>query len=126
MRFILFLLILIPNLLFSLELNLICTNKSLSTNKIDVKDIILILDSDKKKIELGGLVFFPKDLSITDSNISWVAEDVQLYPDSNGSISGIVGRFSGELILNFERYDDRKTSMISFDCSKFVLNKRKF
>ena len=41
-------------------------------------------------------------LKKTDSNISWSASNIQIYPNSNGKISGIVGRYSGQLVLNFK------------------------
>ena len=77
-------LLLLPKLLYSLELNLICTNDNINNKEVDVKDIFLLLDSNKKKIELGGLSFFADQISITNSNVSWTASDIKLYPDSNG------------------------------------------
>ena len=77
------LILLIPKLLLSLELNLICTNNYSSLNEIDVKDVFLLLDSDSKKITLGGLSFLADKISITKSNISWSSSNVDIYPDSD-------------------------------------------
>ena len=38
-----------------------------------------IIDTQKKKIELGGLIFFPEEIKETESNISWKASDVKIY-----------------------------------------------
>ena len=120
------LLALIPKLLFSIELNLLCTNDHSKVKEVDVKDIFLLLDSDTKKIDLGGLSFYADDISVTKSNITWVASNINMYPDSNGEISGIIGRYSGELVLNFKRYDDDKVDSLIFNCRKFEIKDRKF
>ena len=122
----LFVLILLPKLLFSLELNLLCTNDHLNNKEVDVKDIFLLMDSDSKKIELGGLTFSADKISISKSNISWTANNVQIYPDSMGEISGILGRYSGDLVLNFQRHDKNKIKSLNFSCRKFELKQRKF
>lgn len=119
-------LLLLPKLLYSLELNLICTNDNINNKEVDVKDIFLLLDSDKKKIELGGLSFFADQISITNSNVSWTASDIKLYPDSNGEISGIIGRYSGELVLNFKRNEENHGKSMIFNCRKFKMKDRKF
>ena len=80
----------------------------------------------KKKIELGGLNFYADNFKETDSNISWNAEDVEVYPDSKGKISGIVGRYSGQLVLNFQKDDDEKISSLTFNCKKFEMKEKKF
>ena len=120
------LIFLIPKLLFSLELNLICTNNYSSLNGVDVKDVFLLLDSDSKKINLGGLSFYADRISITKSNISWSSSNVDIYPDSDGEVSGIIGRYSGELVLKFKKYDDDSTNSLIFDCRKFEFKERKF
>ena len=120
------LLVLIPKLLFSIELNLLCTNDHSTVKEVDVKDIFLLLDSDTKKMDLGGLSFYADDISVTKSNITWVASNINMYPDSNGEISGIIGRYSGELVLNFKRYDDDKVDSLIFNCRKFEIKDRKF
>jgi hypothetical protein len=120
------LLLLIPKLLFSVELNLLCTNNYSTLKEVDVKDIFLLLDSDTKKIDLGGLSFYADVVAISDSNISWSASNINIYPDSNGEVSGIIGRYSGELVLNFMRYEDDKISSLVFNCRRFELKERKF
>ncbi len=120
------LILLIPKLLLSLELNLICTNNYSSLNEIDVKDVFLLLDSDSKKITLGGLSFLADKISITKSNISWSSSNVDIYPDSGGDVSGIIGRYSGELVLNFKRYDNNSVNSLIFDCRKFEIKEKKF
>ena len=120
------LILLIPKLLLSLELNLICTNNYSSLNEIDVKDVFLLLDSDSKKINLGGLSFVADKISITKSNISWSSSNVDIYPDSDGDVSGIIGRYSGELVLNFKRYDNDSVNSLVFDCRKFEIKEKKF
>ncbi len=119
-------LLLIPKLIFSLELNLVCTNNNALTHKVDVKDVFLLLNTKKKKIDLGGISFRAENILVTKSNISWFSNNVNLYPDSNGSISGILGRYSGELVLNFKRDDSHKSNALTFNCRKFDIKDRKF
>ena len=119
-------LLLIPKLIFSLELNLVCTNNNALTNEVDVKDIFLLLNTENKKVDLGGLSFEADNILVTKSNISWFSKNIQLYPDSNGSVSGILGRYSGELVLNFKREDSHKTNALIFNCRKFAFKDRKF
>ena len=119
-------LLLIPKLIFSLELNLVCTNNNALTNEVDVKDIFLLLNTDNKKVDLGGLSFEADNILVTKSNISWFSKNIDLYPDSNGSVSGILGRYSGELVLNFKREDRNKTNSLIFNCRKFAIKDRKF
>ena len=126
MRFYILFLFLIPKIVFSHELNLICTNNYSSLNGVDVKDVFLLLDSDSKKINLGGLSFYADRISITKSNISWSSSNVDIYPDSDGEVSGIIGRYSGELVLKFKKYDDDSTNSLIFDCRKFEFKERKF
>ena len=117
---------LIPKIIFSLELNLVCTNNNALTNKVDVKDIFLLLDTDNNKIDLGGLSFQAENILVTKSNISWSSEKVDLYPESSGSVSGILGRYSGELVLNFKRDDSHKSNSLIFNCRKFTIKDKKF
>ena len=119
-------LLLIPKLIFSLELNLVCTNNNALTNEVDVKDIFLSLNTDNKKIDLGGLSFEAENILVTKSNISWFSKNIELYPESNGSVSGILGRYSGDLVLNFKREDSHKTNSLIFNCRKFAFKDRKF
>ena len=119
-------LLLIPKLIFSLELNLVCTNNNALTNEVDVKDIFLLLNTDNKKVDLGGLSFEADNILVTKSNISWISKNIELYPESNGSVSGILGRYSGELVLNFKREDSHKTNSLIFNCRKFAIKDRKF
>ena len=106
-------LFLIPKLIFSLELNLVCTNNNAHTNEVDVKDVFLLLNTDN-------------NILVTKSNISWNSKNIELYPESNGSVSGILGRYSGELVLNFKREDSHKTNALIFNCRKFAFKDRKF
>ena len=48
LRFFLFVYV-IPKIIFSTELNLICTNNYIDVRSLDVKDIFLIIDTQKKK-----------------------------------------------------------------------------
>ena len=122
----LLLLFFIPKLIFSLELNLVCTNTNALTNEVDVKDVFLLLNTDNKRIDLGGLSFEADNILVTKSNISWNSKNIELYPESNGSVSGILGRYSGELVLNFKREDSHKTNSLIFNCRKFAFKDRKF
>ena len=119
-------LFLIPKLIFSLELNLVCTNNNALTNEVDVKDIFLLLNTDNKRIDLGGLSFEADEILVTKSNISWFSKTSSLYPESDGSVSGILGRYSGDLVLNFKREDTHKTNSLIFNCRKFTFKDRKF
>ena len=122
----LLIILLIPKLIFSLELNLVCTNNNALTNEVDVKDIFLLLNTDDKKVDLGGLSFEADNILVTKSNISWFSKNIELYPESNGSVSGILGRYSGDLVLNFKREDSHKTNSLIFNCRKFAFKDRKF
>ena len=126
MPIIFFLIFIIPKILISDVLNLICTNNYIDVKSLDVKDLFVIIDKDSKKIELGGLSFFVDDLKETESNISWKATNIEIYPESNGDISGIIGRYSGELVINFDRYDDSKRRSLVFNCKKFKNFDKKF
>ncbi len=123
---ILFLFLIFPKIIFSTELNLICTNNYIDVRSLDVKDIFLIIDSKKKRIELGGLNFLADNFKETDSNISWSASDVDIYPDSKGQISGIIGRYSGQLVLNFQKNSKDKISSLTFNCKKFEMKQKRF
>ena len=86
-----FLLFFFPISLFSQPLNLICTNNYIDVKSLDVKDLFVVIDKNNRKIELGGLSFFVEDFKETDSNISWGASDIKIYPETNGDVSGIIG-----------------------------------
>ena len=118
--------LLIPISIISRPLNLICTNNYIDVKSLDVKDLFVVINKDERKIELGGLSFFVDDLKETESNISWKATNVEIYPESNGDISGIIGRYSGELVINFDRYDDSKRRSLVFNCKKFKNFDKKF
>tara|TARA_B000000532_G_scaffold229790_1_gene210432 strand:- start:183 stop:560 length:378 start_codon:yes stop_codon:yes gene_type:complete len=121
-----FLLFFFPISLFSQPLNLICTNNYIDVKSLDVKDLFVVIDKNNRKIELGGLSFFVEDFKETDSNISWSASDIKIYPETNGDISGIIGRYSGQLVINFDRYDDGKRQSLVFNCKKFEALEKKF
>lgn len=115
-----------PIFAFSLELNLVCTNNSTSNTEVDVKDIFVLINTDENTVEVGGLSLKPSKINVTESNISWLANDLQLYPDSEGEVYGLIGRFSGELVLNFKRYEDNKSNSLIFSCRKFKIKDRRF
>tara|TARA_B000000565_G_C23744041_1_gene362104 strand:- start:247 stop:624 length:378 start_codon:yes stop_codon:yes gene_type:complete len=121
-----FLLFFFPISLFSQPLNLICTNNYIDVKSLDVKDLFVVIDKNNRKIELGGLSFFVEDFKETDSNISWSASDIKIYPETNGDVSGIIGRYSGQLVINFDRYDDGKRQSLVFNCKKFEALEKKF
>ena len=121
-----FLFFFFPISLFSQPLNLICTNNYIDVKSLDVKDLFVVIDKNNRKIELGGLSFFVEDFKETDSNISWSASDIKIYPETNGDISGIIGRYSGQLVINFDRYDDGKRQSLVFNCKKFETLEKKF
>jgi hypothetical protein len=119
-------LFLFPIFASSLELNLVCTNNSTRSTEVDVKDIFVLINTDEKTVELGGLSLKPSKINVTESNISWLANNLQLYPDSEGEVNGLIGRFSGELVLNFKRYEDNKSNSLIFSCRKFKIKDRRF
>ena len=80
----------IPVSIFSGTLNLICTNNYIDVKSLDVKDLFVVINKDERKIELGGLSFFVDDFKETDSNISWRASDIKIYPETNAEVSGII------------------------------------
>tara|TARA_B100001248_G_scaffold220649_1_gene176446 strand:+ start:269 stop:643 length:375 start_codon:yes stop_codon:yes gene_type:complete len=115
-----------PIFAFGLELNLVCTNNSSGNTEVDVKDIFVLINTDENTVEVGGLSLKPSKINVTESNISWLANDLQLYPDSEGEVYGLIGRFSGELVLNFKRYEDNKSNSLIFSCRKFKIKDRRF
>ena len=115
-----------PISLFSQPLSLICTNNYIDVKSLDVKDLFVVIDKNNRKIELGGLSFIVEDFKETDSNISWSASDIKIYPETNGDVSGIIGRYSGQLVVNFDRYDDGKRQSLVFNCKKFEPLEKKF
>ena len=119
-------LLLIPIDILSRPLNLICTNNYIDVKSLDVKDLFVVINKDERKIELGGLSFFVDDFKETDSNISWRASDIKIYPETNGDVTGIIGRYSGQLVINFDRYDDGKRHSLVFNCKKFETLEKKF
>ena len=120
------LLFFLPIFALSLELNLVCTNNSTISTEVDVKDIFVLINTDEETVEVGGLSLKPSKINVTESNISWLANDLQLYPDSKGDIYGLIGRFSGELVLSFKRYEDDKSNSLTFSCRKFKIKDRRF
>ena len=118
--------LLIPISIISSPLNLICTNNYIDVKSLDVKDLFVVINKDERKIELGGLSFFVDDFKETDSNISWRASDIKIYPETNGDVSGIIGRYSGQLVVNFDRYDDGKRQSLVFNCKKYEPVEKKF
>ena len=118
--------LLIPISVISRPLNLICTNNYIDVKSLDVKDLFVVINKDERKIELGGLSFFVDDFKETDSNISWRASDIKIYPETNGDVSGIIGRYSGQLVVNFDRYDNDKRQSLVFNCKKFEPIEKKF
>ncbi len=116
----------IPLSLPANTLNLICTNDYIDVKSLDVKDLFVVINKNKRKIELGGLSFSVDDLKETDANISWSASDIRIYPETNGDVSGIIGRYSGQLVVNFDRYDDGKRHSLVFNCKKFEPLEKKF
>ena len=50
----------------------------------------------------------------------------KIYPETNGDISGIIGRYSGQLVVNFDRYDDGTRQSLVFNCKKFEPIEKKF
>ena len=118
--------LLIPISIPSKPLNLICTNNYIDVKSLDVKDLFVVINKDERKIELGGLSFFVDDFKETDSNISWRASDIKIYPETNGDVSGIIGRYSGQLVVNFDRYDNDKRQSLVFNCKKFEPIEKKF
>ena len=119
-------LLIIPIGILSRPLNLICTNNYIDVKSLDVKDLFVVINKDERKIELGGLSFFVDDFKETDSNISWRASDIKIYPETNGDVSGIIGRYSGQLVVNFDRYDNDKRQSLVFNCKKFEPIEKKF
>ena len=77
-----------PKIISSAELNLICTNNYIDV-RADVKDVFLIINTDNKKIDLGGLSFYADFLR---NRFKYFMECFQfeLFPDSNGEVSGIL------------------------------------
>ena len=85
-------LFLIPKLIFSLELNLVCTNNNALTNEVDVKDVFLLLNTDNKRIDLGGLSLQTRNNLLEARGIAHRISDFILE-----SLTGEPGFFSTRL-----------------------------
>ena len=125
MRYFIFFLLL-PCIVSSIELNLLCTNNIRENQNVDVKDLFVNINTESNLVELGGLSFKAKSLKMSKTNISWIAEEIPLYSDSAGSVNGIIGRFSGNLELDFVKYKNGHKSSLIFNCKKFKFKDRRF
>ena len=70
------------NFRLQFRVKFICTYNSTSSTEVDVKDIFVLINTDEETVEVGGLSLKPSKINVTESNISWLANDLQLYPDS--------------------------------------------
>ena len=125
--FIILVLVFFSSGLFSSELNLLCLKNNIPSKTRDFKDLIVRINTDSKNIVLGGFNFTADEMLVTETNISWKAQELDnMYDDSKGSTEGILGRFSGDLTLKFVKNHPAGESQINLNCSKFKIKNRKF
>ena len=116
-----------PHLALSVELKLVCVSRADKPKSQDFNDLIISLSSNSNKIEIGSLKFEADEMMVTDSNIKWFASDIEnLYSDSSGHASGILGRFSGNLALKFKKMESDNDNQIWLNCSQLKMKDRKF
>mgnify|MGYP001476998322 FL=1 len=116
-----------PNLAQTVELKLVCVSRADKPKSQDFNDLIISLSSNSNKIEIGSLKFEADEMMVTDSNIKWFASNIEnLYSDSSGHASGILGRFSGNLALKFKKMESDNDNQIWLNCSQLKMKDRKF
>ena len=110
------------------EIDLLCVKDiNLLSNKNSIKDLIIKIDTNSKKIEVGGLSVTADKFDVTETNIKWTAENIQnMYDDSSGTMKGALGRFSGSLNLSFIQHKTNSKSSLNFSCNTFKMKNRKF
>ena len=121
-------LIFLDSKLIADEINLLCVKDiNVLSNKNSIKDLIIKIDTDSKKIEVGGLSITADKFEISETNIKWTAENIEnMYENSSGTIKGALGRFSGSLNLSFTQHKTNSKSSLNLSCNTFKMKNRKF
>ncbi|MAH78360.1 MAG: hypothetical protein CMP41_00320 [Rickettsiales bacterium] len=110
----------------AMQLDILCIAKIGSSNS-DFKDLIVSIDTDSKTVALGGFKFSADEFIVSDSNIKWSAKSIEnMYENVSGHTSGILGRFSGNLSLVFQKHGMSPSNEMNFKCEKFKMKNRKF
>lgn len=116
-----------PSITSAIELKLICISRVDKPKSQDFNDLIISLSSENNKVEIGSLKFEADEMIVTDSNIKWIANNIEnLYSDSSGYASGILGRFSGNLALKFKKIESGNDNQIWLNCTQLRMKDRKF
>lgn len=115
--------------LLSVELNLLCSQKSSALSKnIYPRDLIIRINTESNIVAIGGLTIKAKNLEITESNIRWseIRNDNMFGENNAGLSSGLLGRFSGILSLEFTKLSTFSKSNFNYQCEDFKIKNRKF
>ena len=115
--------------LLSVELNLLCSQKSSALSKnIYPRDLIIRINTESNIVAIGGLTIKAKNLEITESNIRWseIRNDNMFGENNAGLSSGLLGRFSGILSLEFTKLSIFSKSNFNYQCEDFKIKNRKF
>lgn len=125
-KFVFFLLV--ANDISASELNLLCTENSDHNKHLYPRDLIVRINTGLNQIEIGGLKLTPENLILTESNIKWFnANNDNMFGDGEpGLSSGLLGRFSGMLSLEFIKINNNRKSNLHYKCEKFKIRNRRF
>lgn len=115
--------------LLSVELNLLCSQKSSALSKnIYPRDLIIRINTESNIVDIGGLTIKAENLEVTESNIRWseIRNDNMFGENNAGLSSGLLGRFSGILSLEFTKLSKFSKSNFNYQCEDFKIKNRKF
>lgn len=115
--------------IFSIELNLLCSQNTPALSKnIYPRDLIIRINTESNTVDIGGLTINAENLEVTESNIRWseVRNDNMFGNNDAGLSSGLLGRFSGILSLEFTKLSTFSKSGFNYQCEDFKIKNRKF
>ena len=113
----------------SMELDLLCSHKTPALSKnIYPRDLIIRINTESNIVVIGGLTIKAKNLEVTESNIRWseIRNDNMFGDNNAGLSSGLLGRFSGILSLEFTKLSTFSKSNFNYQCEDFKIKNRKF
>ncbi len=128
-KFFLFIFLFFSTNISSVELDLLCTqNTSGFSNHIYPRDLIVRINSDTNQINIGGLSISVQNLEVSESNIKWsnAKKENMFGENEHGLSSGLLGRFSGILSLEFLKISSNAKSNLNYQCENFKIKNRKF
>jgi len=128
-QFFLFIFIFFSTNIFSIELDLLCTQNTTGiSNHIYPRDLIVRINSDSNQVNIGGLTISTENLEVSESNIKWsnAKKENMFGENEHGLSSGLLGRFSGILSLEFLKISSNSKSNLNYQCENFKIKNRRF